>query len=193
MRMDETREQVLARLEQASEEALARRIRDERMKRGLSQEKLARAVEEFIGPGFPQSAVSKIEQDHNRRSITVDEAIALAKVFEIPLEDLLLPPAVELDERLAVLLGDAGRARTHIERALRAYEDELKALLEFVATPGAGAALAGTYDFWRTAEPRKRPIFYWVLEEIFEAVGENPLGTSARIQARLADLRKAAS
>lgn len=76
----------------ASENALALRIADERKRRGLSQEDLARRVEAVLGGGFPQSAISKIEKGRGRRAITVDEALAFSRVLDLPLSELLMPP-----------------------------------------------------------------------------------------------------
>jgi transcriptional regulator with XRE-family HTH domain len=72
------------------EDHLARRLRTEREKRGWSQERLAREMTK-AGCPVPQSAVSKIEKSAGRRAISVDEGIALSKVFELPLDELLLP------------------------------------------------------------------------------------------------------
>lgn len=76
-----------------SEENVALRIAWEMRRRGWSQERMA---QELTNAGCPthQSAISKIinpRPDGSRRAITVDEAIALARVFDIPLEELPLP------------------------------------------------------------------------------------------------------
>lgn len=116
----------------ASEAALAEWVKAERVRRGWSQETLAKKVEAILGGGFPQSAVSKIEKQRGRRSITVDEAIALAQVFEVPLAKLLLPPSVARDEhlhRLLLNLADLNRRQSRIEENLRSNRQALLEVL----------------------------------------------------------------
>lgn len=126
----------------ATEDNLARRIAKERKKRpGLSQEKLAEKVEAILGGGFPQSAVSKIEKDRGRRAITVDEALALSRVFEIPLLEMLVPPE-SADLRLRRLLIKSTETMAAITAATDAHVavlDEMKE--EMVAHPELADAL----------------------------------------------------
>lgn len=77
-----------------SEENVALRLAWEMRRRGWSQDRMA---QELTNAGCPthQSAISKIvnsKPDGSRRAISVDEAIAMAQVFGIPLEELPLPP-----------------------------------------------------------------------------------------------------
>jgi transcriptional regulator with XRE-family HTH domain len=51
------------------------------------------------GAPMNQSAIWKIENGKPRRRITVDEAIAFAKVFEVPLDELLTPVGHPADKR----------------------------------------------------------------------------------------------
>src|SRR4051794_31115604 len=85
--------------EAGSEAHLARRMTTERQRRGWSQERLAK---ELTKAGCPtsQTSISKIERPvgGRRRDITADEAIAMSRVFRIPLDELLLPTGA--DERL---------------------------------------------------------------------------------------------
>ena len=87
---------------------LGLRIQQERKLRGWSQ---ARLSEEMTKAGQPlhQSSISKIEPpDEDRRggrprgegstrSVTIEEALGLSKVLNIPLGELLLPPDAVLD------------------------------------------------------------------------------------------------
>ena len=87
------------------EENLARRIRYEMNRRGWSQERMAA---EMTKAGLPlhQSAISKIintNERGKRRTISVDEALVFSKVFEIPLEALLLPVAVAKSHELKLI------------------------------------------------------------------------------------------
>jgi transcriptional regulator with XRE-family HTH domain len=74
------------------EDYLASRITAERRKRGWSQSELSRRLK-AVGADMHQTAISKIEHpQHGRRAITVDEAIAFARIFGLPFGELLLPP-----------------------------------------------------------------------------------------------------
>jgi transcriptional regulator with XRE-family HTH domain len=72
------------------EDDLALRIQREREKRGWSTAGLAQRMTE-VGCPLNQSAIWKIENGQPRRRITVDEAIAFARVFGMTFEDLLIP------------------------------------------------------------------------------------------------------
>ena len=77
-----------------SEDWLAQRIEAERKSRGWSQAELSKQLG-AIGYPLHQSAISKIERPpkaDGRRAITINEAIGFARVFDIPLGELLLPP-----------------------------------------------------------------------------------------------------
>jgi transcriptional regulator with XRE-family HTH domain len=74
-----------------NENALARRIAYERERREWSPGGLARLMTK-AGCPMNQSSIWKIENGEPRRKITVDEAIAFAKVFDTTLEKLLTPP-----------------------------------------------------------------------------------------------------
>jgi transcriptional regulator with XRE-family HTH domain len=84
------------------EDHLAARITAERHSRGWSQETLAKEMEK-IGCPIPQSAISRIENPAastgGRRDISVREAIAFSKLFDVPLGELVLP----VDARGAVV------------------------------------------------------------------------------------------
>lgn len=88
-----------------SEDNLARRIEWEMTRRGWSQERMAK---EMTDAGYPlhQSSVSKIvnPKDGKRRTISVDDAIGFAKVFEVPLDELLIPLEAVWDTELRAAL-----------------------------------------------------------------------------------------
>lgn len=102
------------RLLQESEANLARRVEYERKRRGWSQERLA-ALMAKAGVPVHQSAISKIERTTDRRAIAVDEALAFARVFEIPVLEMLQPVSAAMSaevERLwKQLLADTDLAR----------------------------------------------------------------------------------
>lgn len=102
------------RLLQESEANLARRVEYERKRRGWSQERLA-ALMAKAGVPVHQSAISKIERTTDRRAIAVDEALAFARVFEIPVLEMLQPVkaamSAEVERLWKQLLHDTELAR----------------------------------------------------------------------------------
>ena len=96
-----------------AEDDLARRIVYERALRGWSYQTLADAMAE-VGCPISPSALFRIEHgkpdgdQRTRRKVTVDELVALSRVFDTPVADLLLPPegarnrfVIEVHERAA--------------------------------------------------------------------------------------------
>lgn len=107
-----------------SEESLARRIADEREKRGWSYEGLAKRMTD-AGCPVNASGLYKIEKVEPRRRITVNELVALSEVFKVPVADLLLPPEAIEHRQLAVYAfrlrdawADLMSATTDVEAAL---------------------------------------------------------------------------
>jgi len=86
-----------------AEEHLAERIAAEREARGWTNDGLARRMTD-AGCPMTGSAIFKIEKSRPRRRIVVDELVAFARVFEIPLERLVVAPEIWQQERLAPLL-----------------------------------------------------------------------------------------
>ncbi len=90
-----------------SEDNFAERLKAEMQRRGLSQAKLAKLMED-VGYPLHQSAISKIlnpSSGSTRRSVSIDEALAFSRALEIPLPSLLLPPyAVELGQASELLV-----------------------------------------------------------------------------------------
>lgn len=75
-----------------AEQILAERITSERQARGWSQSELARQLKALGYEAIGQTVISRIERPgEERRAIRVDEAIAFARVFDLPLGDLMLP------------------------------------------------------------------------------------------------------
>lgn len=71
-----------------AEDRLALRIATERQARGWSYWKLAQAMTE-AGCSIAGSAIYKIEKGNPRRTIFVDELVALSRIWSIPVERLL--------------------------------------------------------------------------------------------------------
>ncbi|MEV0632130.1 helix-turn-helix domain-containing protein [Nonomuraea wenchangensis] len=175
-------------LRRLSEENVALRLAWEMRRRGWSQDRMA---QELTNAGCPthQSAISKIvnsKPDGSRRSISVDEAIAMAKVFGIPLEELPLPPS-----------GAEGRDLHHLSRivtqegrdALEQYaqfilawgrlrhrlgeQENQAAYKEFLATRRVDADRASeAIATWLAADPwRALSAAYNVLEQALQMMG----------------------
>lgn len=143
--------------EMGSENYLAARITQERERRGWSQSELARRLQ-ATGANVHQTAISKIEKAATeRRAISVDEAIAFAKVFQIPLDELLLPPAAvsNLDFSRAV---DAGREYLReLEKATRKYEAHVRAMANAANTDETWASLLDGEWEWIAKHSPDRP------------------------------------
>ncbi len=111
----------------AAEHALAQRIQEERTRRKMSHAGLARRMEQ-AGCPIDQSALYKIEKGNPPRRITVDELVALARVFELSLDELLLPVADSRARAVATALGDLGKVRYTIDTILDEADRRMSAL-----------------------------------------------------------------
>jgi transcriptional regulator with XRE-family HTH domain len=103
-----------------------KRLKDERDRRGWSQEELAKRLGER-GVAVHASTIAKIETD--ARAVRLDEAAAIADLFGLSLDTLLGRKAVEDDQGHAinVLAGEAQRLVSDLsqirDRLDRAYRD----------------------------------------------------------------------
>jgi transcriptional regulator with XRE-family HTH domain len=118
-----------------SEENIAQRIQEEMKARGWSQAKLSK---EMAARGYPihQSAISKIINPpggDGRRSVSVDEALGLAKTFGIELADLLVPSYVIALKRSDQKFFQRVEGGAHTARQLLEAEYSLPGLAERVA------------------------------------------------------------
>lgn len=84
-------------------EALAERVRLERMERSWSYERLSKELAGFHCK-VAASSLHKIERGAPRRSISVDELFALADVFDTDVLELAQPASVHFAERARKLL-----------------------------------------------------------------------------------------
>jgi transcriptional regulator with XRE-family HTH domain len=114
----------------ASEASLARRIAFEREERGWSYDGLASRMTQ-AGCPINASALYKIEKGDPPRRITVDELVALSRVFGIKLPGLLAPPEKVLNRQLLKLLENMGHAIDQTLAANEAYKDSLRDLARF--------------------------------------------------------------
>lgn len=86
-----------------AEQNLAQRIKDEREARGWTQASLAARMT-VEGCAIDQSAIFKTETGNPPRRVTVDELVALSRVFGISLEELVVPPALAKAKHVRALL-----------------------------------------------------------------------------------------
>jgi transcriptional regulator with XRE-family HTH domain len=102
-----------------AEDMVARRVAYERARRKWSREDLARRMTD-AGTPVNQSAIYKIEQGSPRRTISLDEAHALADVFGITLDDLESIPEDVLSTEVAGYVDSVAELETVI-RQLRGH------------------------------------------------------------------------
>ncbi|MCO7238412.1 helix-turn-helix domain-containing protein [Aeromicrobium sp. CnD17-E] len=114
-----------------AERHLADRVTALRQSRGWSQDRLA-AEMAAAGCPIPQSAISRIENATARRDITVDEAISFAKVFGVPLIELLLPPGAQGSVLLLQLLRHGGHVAQQLRASQQAYADAVERVAELL-------------------------------------------------------------
>ncbi len=113
-----------------SETNLARRIAHERERRGWTYEGTAKRLTDAGCPIQP-SAIYKIEKGATPRRISVDELVALAEVFGIPVEKLLLPVEVVESAALLDLLVEWEVTRRAADSAREAAETALEAVRRY--------------------------------------------------------------
>lgn len=101
------------------ERNLARRVSFEREKREWTYEGLASRMT-AAGCAIQASALYKIEKADPPRRITVDELVALAKVFDTSVEDLLRPLGAVLSAEVAKMMQAAADAEQLLDRAIEA-------------------------------------------------------------------------
>ncbi len=130
----------------STEAELASRVAYERELRGMTYEGLAKRMTD-TGCAINQSGIYKIEKGKPRRRIAVDELVAFAIVFEMPVDRLLLPRWIAEDASAAQLWqtwdradqeADAARGRADAARAdldlyLKGHPEVMERLTEIVA------------------------------------------------------------
>jgi transcriptional regulator with XRE-family HTH domain len=114
-----------------AEEHLARRVGVERERRGWTYEGLAKRMAD-AGCAINASAIYKIEKLDPPRRITVDELVGFSRAFDVPVDELLVPP--ELAASRAVIEAvqawwRASHRRREAAEAEEAASDAIKALV----------------------------------------------------------------
>jgi len=113
------------------EKALAARIAYEREQRGMSYEGLAKRMTDEGCP-IQASAIFKIEKSNPPRHITVDELVALGRVFELELDDLVQPMADTAGKRLLELLNTLQGVQDERSRLDAEYKTALDGVQQFI-------------------------------------------------------------
>jgi transcriptional regulator with XRE-family HTH domain len=121
-----------------AEDRIAWRLRWERERRGWSTAEVARRMA-AAGTPVSQTAVWKIENGNPRRTISVDEALALAKIFGVrSIEDLTRPPQELVSDRLRQWASDLDsigadlvNQRERLARGTAEIRADLEALVRY--------------------------------------------------------------
>ena len=129
--------------EATPENTLGRRVREERLKLGLSQAQLADAMKPF-GFNFFASTINKIENREvpTPRVIRLDEAAALAQVLGVPL--------------MALYEDRADTARAH-EKDMRQRRMEWKEASEALQK-SIHNTVATLFEIWEATTTRRDPV-----------------------------------
>ncbi|MFJ6453776.1 helix-turn-helix domain-containing protein [Paenarthrobacter sp. NPDC091669] len=110
--------------------------------RGWSQSEVARLMQEAGWPKYSQVAVSRTEE--GTRTVRLDEAIAIASLFDRRVDDLLDPQAVsDAWARLRILMDDHSNNVTDLRKAVTNFEGTLRALQVLEAELTVSIAMAG--------------------------------------------------
>lgn len=115
-----------------SEGNAAARIGLEREVRGWSTTELAARMTK-AGVPMNQTAIWRIENGNPRRKITLDEALGFARVFELPLEELMSPPLEGVDIEGRRVVQEAVEAFYELREAEDRLHHAVVAVAEYIA------------------------------------------------------------
>lgn len=95
-------------------DVFAKRLRQERERRRMSQAQLADGIADLLGTNIDPTAVTRIEKQE--RAVRLDEAVAAAEALGLPLSALLGDDLVHANEyRIQVALLELGTAQRRWE------------------------------------------------------------------------------
>jgi transcriptional regulator with XRE-family HTH domain len=143
----------------ANERNLAKRVEYERDERGWSYAGLARRMSDQ-GLPMQKSTIFKIEQGNPPRRISLDEAIGFARIFNLKLDEMLMPMPQVLNRRAAELTRKYNRSLAALSDAVT----ELIALHVELLTLG------------RSGDDRDRTIFERSVEWLPRMMITYPMG-----------------
>jgi transcriptional regulator with XRE-family HTH domain len=121
-----------------SEDNLARRIAYERDRRGWTYEGMAKRLTD-AGCPIQGSAIYKIEKGNPRRRISVDELVALAKVFDVDTENLLLPLELIAEHDAINLIAELEKKYRALSTSLTDYQEVVTRLGRLAGSDGPHA------------------------------------------------------
>ena len=131
-----------------AEDNLARRIAAERDARGWTNDGLAKRMTD-VGCAMTGSAIFKIEKGEPRRRIVVDELVAFASVFGVPISELLVPPEVVADAEAARRVVDWSLLDDRAHAAIAERDEAWDGLMEYVtAHPESAGGAAEFLEAW---------------------------------------------
>jgi transcriptional regulator with XRE-family HTH domain len=110
-------------------QTFARRLREERIRAGLSQSTLAERLTELLNQKVDASAITRIEK--HERAVRLDEAVVIAELLDLPLP-AMLRDSESVDEQVAELRRDLSLAQWRASQA----EEELQRAQESMAAIG---------------------------------------------------------
>lgn len=150
MRLDEIRLKKDNLVAQMGDEGnLALRIKDLMKEKGWSQTRLSKEMES-AGHPIHQTAISKIvnpPKGDGRRSVTVQEAIGFAKVFDIDLEDLVVPSFALVSKRVAGLIARGPGELRGMLLAQASYADTVTDVAtSMISDEAVASSVIGQYE-----------------------------------------------
>lgn len=116
---------------------LAKRMAQERELRGWSRAELARRMTHAGCPDMPTNAVYRIER--GERGISVNELVAMSRVFELSVSDLLVSVAWLRQERADKLLAELRESHDYV-RHFATHKLELILAIVDLGSEGGEAA-----------------------------------------------------
>lgn len=137
------------------ERDLAERICRERKRRGWSQPELVRRLSE-AGCEVPGNAVYRIER--HERGVSVNELVALSRVFGLAPGDLLAPADWLLQQRADELLRRSHQNEQTVEAAIRETFEVALEILMLNGADEAGEALAYLWNQHRATSQGERDL-----------------------------------
>ena len=103
-----------------AERALALRLEQERTKRGLGVDALAKLMTE-AGCPLNGSAIYRIEKGEPPRRISVDELVTFAEIFGMPVGDLLMPAELVESRRAQELAAELAESAGQLQHLVARF------------------------------------------------------------------------
>lgn len=114
-------------------QTFARRLREERVRTGLSQAALANRLAEVLNQKVDTSAITRIEKYD--RAVRLDEAVVIAELLEVPLQ-AMLHDRESVGDQIAELRRDLSLAQwrvSQVEEELQQARDQVTGIRRSIA------------------------------------------------------------